>query len=318
VFAETIDHLRPTAGEIGKAFRIDDALGRYNVFVKNCFPRHLMLDGLKIVVDAANGAGYRVAPEVLEELGARVTTLACEPDGENINRECGATHLDGLQAKVRATGADVGVALDGDADRCLLVDANGEIVDGDQVLAIAARELRRTGTLKHDTVVATVMSNLGLEVALREMNVALRRTPVGDRYVVEEMVRGGFNLGGEQSGHVVFLDHNTTGDGLITALAILAVVVETGRPLAELARVMTRYPQVLINVPIKERRDVNGDGPVKAAIADVEHTLGDRGRVLVRPSGTEPLIRVMVEGERQAEVQRHAEAIAAAIRESAA
>jgi phosphoglucosamine mutase len=318
VFAETIDHLRPTAGEIGKAFRIDDALGRYNVFVKNCFPRHLTLDGLKIVVDAANGAGYRVAPEVLEELGARVTTLACEPDGENINRECGATHLDGLQAKVRARGADVGVALDGDADRCLLVDANGEIVDGDQVLAIAARELRRTGTLKHDTVVATVMSNLGLEVALREMNVALRRTPVGDRYVVEEMVRGGFNLGGEQSGHVVFLDHNTTGDGLITALAILAVVVETGRPLAELARVMTRYPQVLINVPIKERRDVNGDGPVKAAIADVEHTLGDRGRVLVRPSGTEPLIRVMVEGERQAEVQRHAEAIAAAIRESAA
>ncbi|MEW6271440.1 MAG: phosphoglucosamine mutase [Thermodesulfobacteriota bacterium] len=318
VFAETIDDLRPTASEIGKAFRIDDALGRYNVFVKNCFPRHLTLDGLKIVVDAANGAGYRVAPEVLEELGARVTTLACEPDGENINRECGATHPDGLQRKVREVGAHVGVALDGDADRCLLVDEKGELVDGDQVLGIAARELHQSGTLKQDTVVATVMSNLGLEVALREMGVALRRTPVGDRYVVEEMVRGGYNLGGEQSGHVVFLDHNTTGDGLITALAILAIVVESGRPLSELARVMTRYPQVLINVPIKERRDVNGDRAVEAAIADVEHTLGDRGRVLVRPSGTEPLIRVMVEGERQSDVQRHAEAIAAAIRESAA
>jgi len=318
VFAETIDHLRPTASEIGKAFRIDDALGRYNVFVKNCFPRHLTLDGMKIVVDAANGAGYRVGPEVLEELGARVTTLGCEPDGENINRECGATHPAGLQAKVRASGAHVGVALDGDADRCLLVDENGDLVDGDQVLGIAARELARTGALKQNTVVATVMSNLGLEVALREMNVGLRRTPVGDRYVVEEMVRGGYNLGGEQSGHVLFLDHNTTGDGLITALAILAIVVESGRPLSELARVMTRYPQVLINVPIKQRRDVNGDGRVKAAIADVEHTLGDRGRVLVRPSGTEPLIRVMVEGERQTEVQRHAEAIAAAIRETAA
>ncbi|HEY8515763.1 MAG TPA: phosphoglucosamine mutase [Candidatus Binatia bacterium] len=318
VFADKIDHLRPTAGEIGKAFRIDDANGRYNVFVKNSFPRQLTLDGMHIVIDAANGAGYRVAPEVLEELGARVTTLACEPDGENINRDCGATHPEGLQAKVREVGADVGIALDGDADRCVLVDEKGQVVDGDQVLGIAARELQRAGALKQDTVVATVMSNLGLEVALREMGISLRRTPVGDRYVVEEMVRGGYNLGGEQSGHVVFLDHNTTGDGLITALAILAIVVQSGRPLSELAQVMTRYPQVLINVPIKVRRDVNGDGPVKAAIADVERALGNRGRVLVRPSGTEPLIRVMVEGERESDVRRHAEAIAAAIRESAA
>lgn len=318
VFAETIDHLRPTAGEIGKAFRIDDANGRYNVFVKNCFPRHLTLDGMRIVVDAANGAGYRVAPEVLEELGARVTTLACEPDGENINRECGATHPEALQQKVRATGAHVGVALDGDADRCLLVDEKGELVDGDQVLGIAARELKRAGSLANDTVVATVMSNLGLEVALREMGIGLKRTPVGDRYVVEEMVRGGFNLGGEQSGHVLFLDHNTTGDGLITALAILAIVAETGRPLSELARVMSRYPQVLINVPIRERRDLSGEARVAGAVAEVEGALGDRGRVLVRPSGTEALMRVMVEGEHEADVHRHAEAIAAIIREVAA
>ena len=317
VFADSIDHLRPTASEIGKAFRIDDALGRYNVFAKNCFPRHLTLDGLRIVVDAANGAGYRVAPEVLEELGARVDTIACEPDGENINRDCGATHPEHLQAKVREVGADVGVALDGDADRCILVDEKGELVDGDQVLGIAARELKRGGQLAKDTVVATVMSNLGLEVALREMGIALRRTPVGDRYVVEEMVRGGFNLGGEQSGHVLFLDHNTTGDGLITALAILAIVAETKRPLSELANVMTRYPQLLINVPIRERRDLSGEPRVAAAVRDVERTLGDRGRVLVRPSGTEALMRVMVEGEREADVRRHAEAIAQVIREVA-
>ena len=318
VFAETIDHLRPTAGEVGKAFRIDDANGRYNVFVKNSFPRHLTLDGMRIVVDAANGAGYRVAPEVLEELGARVTTLACEPDGQNINRDCGATHPEGLQEKVRATGAQVGIALDGDADRCILVDENGELVDGDQVLGIAARDLKRNGALAKDTVVATVMSNLGLEVALRELGIALLRTPVGDRYVVEEMVRGGYNLGGEQSGHVLFLDHNTTGDGLITALAVLAIVAETQRPLSELARVMSRYPQVLINVPIRERRDLSGEKRVASAVADVERTLGDRGRVLVRPSGTEALMRVMVEGEREADVKRHAEAIAAVIREVAA
>jgi phosphoglucosamine mutase len=317
VFADSIDHLRPTASEIGKAFRIDDALGRYNVFVKNSFPKHLTLDGMRIVVDAANGAGYRVAPEVLEELGARVDTIACNPDGENINRECGATHPEGLQTFVREIGADVGVALDGDADRCLLVDEKGQLVDGDQVLGIAARELKRGGQLAKDTVVATVMSNLGLEVALREIGIALRRTPVGDRYVVEEMVRGGFNLGGEQSGHVLFLDHNTTGDGLVTALAILGMLAETGRPLSELARVMTRYPQLLINVPTRERRDLSGEVRVAAAIAEVESALGDRGRVLVRPSGTEALMRVMVEGERESDVKRHAEAIAQVIREVA-
>ncbi len=314
VFAETIDHLRPTAGEIGKAFRIDDANGRYNVFVKNCFPRHLTLDGMKIVVDAANGAGYRVAPEVLEELGARVTTLACEPDGENINRDCGATHPEHLQAKVRELGADVGVALDGDADRCLLVDENGALVDGDQVLGIAARELQRAGGLANDTVVATVMSNLGLEVALRELGIALKRTPVGDRYVVEEMVRGGFNLGGEQSGHVLFLDHTTTGDGLITALAILGVMRARNQPLSTLARVMQKFPQVLINIPVREKRDLDEIESVRTAVQRCEQALGGRGRVYIRYSGTEALARVMVEGQELAQVERHANDIADAVR----
>ncbi len=314
VFADSIDHLRPTAGEIGKAFRIDDALGRYNVFAKGTFPRQLTLDGIRIAIDAANGAGYRVAPEVLEELGADVTAIGCEPDGENINHDCGALHPGRLQQTVREVGAQVGIALDGDADRCLLVDERGDLVDGDQVLAIAARELLRTGGLAQRTLVATVMSNLGLEVALRELGCQMLRTPVGDRYVVEEMLRGGYNLGGEQSGHVIFLDHNTTGDGLITALAILAILVETGRPLSELASLMTRFPQVLVNVRVQRPRDFTADRCVARAIEEVGHQLGARGRVLVRPSGTEPLIRVMVEGEREGEVRELAEAIADSIR----
>jgi phosphoglucosamine mutase len=314
VFAGSIDHLRPTAGEVGKAFRIDDALGRYNVFVKNTFPRHLTLDGVKIVIDCANGAGYRVAPEVLEELGARVIAIGCDPDGENINRACGALYPGALQERVRAEDADLGFALDGDADRCILVDERGELVDGDAMLAIAARELLQSGALKQNTVVATVMSNLGLEVALREMGGELVRTPVGDRYVVEEMLRSGYNLGGEQSGHVIFLDHNTTGDGLVSALAILSILVERGQPLSQLASAMTRFPQVLINVPMRRRRDVTADQRVVGVITEVEGILGRRGRVLVRASGTEALMRVMVEGERENEVRAHAEAIAAAIR----
>ena len=316
VFADSIDHLRPTAGEIGKAFRIDDALGRYNVFVKNSFPKHLTLDGLKVVIDCANGAGYRVAPEVLEELGAKVIAIGVAPDGENINRGCGAMHPEQLQERVKAEKADLGFALDGDADRCLMVDERGELIDGDHVLAIAARELLASSSLRHNTVVATVMSNLGLELALRELGAELVRTPVGDRYVVEEMLRGGYNLGGEQSGHVIFLDHNTTGDGLITALAILAIAVERQEPLSALARTMERLPQVLVNVRTQERRDIKADRRVNGAIAEVEQALGRRGRVLVRPSGTEPLMRVMVEGEDESEVRRHAESIAAAIRES--
>ena len=316
VFEDTIDHLRPTAEAIGKAFRIEDALGRYNVFAKNSFPRHRTLDGLRIVVDCANGAGYRVAPEVLEELGATVIPMGNTPNGENINDGCGALHPEGLMARVQEEQADIGIALDGDADRCLLVDEKGQLVDGDQVLAIAAAAWQDAGRLANGTVVATVMSNLGLEVLLRERGVQLLRTPVGDRYVVEEMVRGKHVLGGEQSGHVIFLDHNTTGDGLVTALGILAILVDTGRPLSELAGTMSRFPQVLVNVRVAERRDVTADPLVAAAIGDVESALGDRGRVLVRASGTEPLIRVMVEGESEDAVQQHADSIADAIRDS--
>ncbi|MEO2169476.1 MAG: phosphoglucosamine mutase [bacterium] len=316
VFEDTIDHLRPTAEAIGKAFRIDDALGRYNVFAKNSFPKHRTLDGLRIVVDSANGAGYKVAPEVLEELGATVIAIGSSPNGENINDGCGAMDPAALMARVKAEGADLGLALDGDADRCLLVDEKGVMVDGDQILAIAAHAWQEAGQLKNDTVVATVMSNLGLEVALKNIGVTLKRTPVGDRYVVEEMVRGDFVLGGEQSGHVIFLDHNTTGDGLVTALGILSIMVESGRTLSDLAGTMSRFPQVLVNVRVQERRDVTTDALVASATADAESVLGDRGRVLVRASGTEPLIRVMVEGEEEVAVQRHADAIAGAIRDS--
>ncbi len=312
-----IDDLRPTAEEIGKAYRIDDALGRYNVFAKGCFPRHRTLDGMRIAIDAGHGAGYRVAPEVLEELGAHVFAIGCEPNGENINDGCGALHPGGLQALVREKGAAIGIALDGDAERCLLVDEDGELVAGDEILAIAAREMKRAGLLRNATVVATVMSNLGLQIALRRQGVELRRTPVGDRYVVEEMVRGDYALGGEQSGHILFLDHNTTGDGLITALAVLAIMVEHGRPLSELRReAMTRYPQVLVNVRVAERRDVMADPRVAPLVGEIERTLGERGRILVRASGTEPLIRVMVEGEDEATVRGHAESVAAAIRET--
>jgi len=311
VLSDAIDGLRPTATGIGKAFRIDDAVGRYNVFVKSTFPRHLTLDGLRIVIDCGHGAGYKVGPEVLQELGAQVVALGVDPDGQNINQDCGALHPEGLQAAVRHHGAHVGVALDGDADRAMFVDEQGTVVDGDEVMAILAAELHARGALREGTLVATVMSNPGLYVAMKERGIRIATTPVGDRYVVEEMVRGGFNLGGEQSGHIVFLDHNTTGDGLITALALLAMLVEKGRPLSELRRVMRRFPQVLLNVPVTAKPDVATVPAVHDAVRAAEATLGERGRVLVRYSGTELLLRVMAEGEHEGEIRRLAEHIAA-------
>ncbi len=316
VLSDSIDDLRPTATEIGKAFRIDDAVGRYNVFAKGTFPRNLTLDGLTIALDCGHGAGYKVAPEVLEELGARVVALGVDPDGENINADVGALHPGNLQAAVRASGAQVGIALDGDADRCILVDEQGDVVDGDEVMALLATQLHGRGELQRDTLVATVMSNLGLHVAMREHGIRVVTTPVGDRYVVEEMVRSGYNLGGEQSGHVVFLDHNTTGDGLITALSVLARVVEDGRPLSELRRVMRRFPQVLVNLRVREKRDLATIPAVSAAIGHAERELGERGRVLVRYSGTEALLRVMIEGEREPHIKQLADAIAHAARDA--
>ena len=315
VLGNGTDGLRPTADEVGKAFHVDDALGRYNVFLKNTFPRQSTLDGMKVVVDCANGAAYRVGPEVFAELGADVVAMADEPDGTNINRDCGALHPEGLAARVRAVGAHIGVALDGDADRVILVDELGAVIDGDEVLAMLGIELHRVGRLPNAQVVATVMSNLGLDLALRANGIALSRVQVGDRFVVEEMVRGGHQLGGEQSGHIVFLEHGTTGDGLVTALAVLALMVESGRPLSQLRSVMQRLPQRLVNVRVRERRELTALPGVQRVIDRVSHDLGDRGRVLVRYSGTEPLVRVMVEGEQIAQVERYCEEIAAALRE---
>ncbi len=309
-----IDHLRPTATAIGKAFRVDDAEGRYNVFVKTNFPRQLTLDGIKVVVDCANGAAYKVAPEVLRELGADVIAVGIEPNGENINLNCGALYPQHVQRLVREHGAQFGVALDGDADRAILVDETGEIVDGDTIMAIAAEEMLRHGTLQQQTVVATVMSNLGLEVALRRMEARLVRTAVGDRYVVEEMLRNGYNLGGEQSGHVVFLDANTTGDGTITFLSMLSIMVQRQRPLSELKKIVQRYPQVLINVKVRERRDLMTVEPVAKVMKRVIDALGDRGRLLVRYSGTEPVVRVMVEGEDHSAVKLYGEEVADVVR----
>ncbi|MEZ4472142.1 MAG: phosphoglucosamine mutase [bacterium] len=309
-----LDAFRPTGTAIGRAFRIHDAAGRYAVFAKSAFPRELTLEGFKVVVDCGHGAGYKVAPEVLRELGAEVVPLGVAPDGTNINAGCGALHPEHMAAEVRARGAQVGVALDGDADRCILADEHGTVVDGDQVLAILGRHLHSTGRLAGGTVVATVMSNLGLDRALRDVGGRVVRVGVGDRYVVERMRADGLNLGGEQSGHVILLEHGTTGDGLVTALAVLGIMVRTGLPLSELAACMPRYPQVLENVEVRTRTPLAELPTVQAAIERAEARLADDGRVLVRYSGTQLLARVMVEGPEQGLIAQLAAEIGDALR----
>ena len=315
IFSGETEESRPTASEIGKAFRISDAVGRYNVFLKNCFPRHLTLEGLKIVVDCGHGAAYRVVPEVLSELGAEVLPIGVQPDGENINRRCGALYPETVREVLLHESADFAVALDGDADRAVFVDETGEILDGDQVLAISALDMQRKGTLKGRGVVATVMSNLGLELAMRKAGLDVARTQVGDRYVVEKMLADNYNLGGEQSGHILFLDHNTTGDGAITCLQMLSLMVEQRKRLSELKAVMTRLPQVLLNVSVKEKKGFSEMPKVAKKISQVESALGDRGRLLVRYSGTELLARIMLEGEEEKKIRAMAEDIAAEIRQ---
>ena len=305
---------RPTASEIGKAFRLADAVGRYNVFLKNSFPRHLTLEGLKIVVDCGHGAAYKVVPEVLSELGAEVLPIGVQPDGENINRRCGALYPETARELLLHERADFGVALDGDADRAMFIDETGEILDGDQVLAICALDMQHKGTLKSSGVVATVMSNLGLELAMQKAGLEVVRTQVGDRYVVEKMLADNYNLGGEQSGHILFLDHNTTGDGAITCLQILSLMVEKRKRLSELKSVMTRLPQVLLNVTVKEKKDFSQMPKVARKMSQVERALGDRGRLLVRYSGTELLARIMLEGEEEKRIRAMAEEIADEIR----
>ena len=287
---------KPPASEIGRARRIDDAQGRYIVYLKNTFPRDLTLEGLKIVIDCAHGAAYRVAPTVFEELGAEVVLTGDRPNGKNINRDCGALFPEQMASVAREQRANAGFALDGDADRIILADEKGEILDGDQMMAICAKHYIERNKLKDNTVVATIMSNLGFEVALRGLGANLIRTPVGDRYVVEQMRQNGYNLGGEQSGHMIFLDHGTTGDGILSALQVLAVMLREGRPLSELKKIMEQYPQKLVNVPVGAKKPLDQVPEIMNLQRAMEQKLGEEGRMVIRPSGTEPVIRVMVEG----------------------
>ncbi|HEY4015951.1 MAG TPA: phosphoglucosamine mutase [Polyangiaceae bacterium] len=288
---------RATGPDIGRAEKLEDARGRYVVFLKQTFPRDLSLDGVRVVVDAAHGAAYRVAPLVLQELGAHVTAVGVRPNGVNINKDAGALHPDHVRGEVIKRGAAIGIALDGDADRVIVVDEKGAIVDGDHILAMCAARMTAEKTLMKNTVVATVMSNLGLELAVTRIGGKLLRTQVGDRYVVEAMRSGGYNLGGEQSGHLVFLDHASTGDGMLAALQVLALMLRAGRPLSELAHgSMQRVPQVLESVTLPGRRPLEEMRRLAKLTAKVEKALGTDGRVLVRWSGTEPKLRVMLEG----------------------
>jgi phosphoglucosamine mutase len=310
---------RSTGPGIGRAEKLEDARGRYVVFLKQTFPRDLSLEGVRIVVDAAHGAAYRVAPLVLQELGALVTSIGVKPNGVNINRDAGALHPENVRAEVIKRGAAAGIALDGDADRVILVDERGAIIDGDQMLAMCAAGMKREATLREATVVATVMSNLGLELALNGFGAKLLRTQVGDRYVVEAMRAGGYNLGGEQSGHLIFLDHATTGDGMLGALQVLALMLRTGKPLSELAEAsMERVPQVLENVTLPQRHPLEAMRRLSDASAKITKTLGARGRVLIRWSGTEPKLRIMLEGPHADRIRAWAKELAEAAKLDAA
>ncbi len=306
IFSDHLDSLRPTAGAIGKAHRIEDAVGRYVVFLKNTFPNDLTLDGLRIALDCANGAAYRVAPTVFEELGAEVIPAGIEPDGQNINALCGSLHPEVVTRLVLTEKADIGIALDGDADRIVFVDRYGKQVDGDHILAICGLQMLSEARLKKRTVVTTMMSNMGLEQAIRRAGGKVVRTQVGDRYVVEEMVRGKYNLGGEPSGHTVFLDYNTTCDGILTALQVLAIMQRKEKPLDELAKVMQPLPQVLYNVEVREKKALSEIPEIDHKIREIEQILKDSGRLLIRYSGTEPLLRIMVEGEDEKKIHEMA------------
>jgi phosphoglucosamine mutase len=307
---------RPTGAEVGRVSDNGGSAERYVRHLLSTLPNRL--DGLRVVVDCAHGAAATVAPEALRRAGAEVIAIGAEPTGLNINDGYGSTHLNRLRAAVPAHGADAGIALDGDADRCLAVDSAGVEVDGDQIMAVLALAMREAGTLAHDTLVATVMSNLGLRIAMRREGIRLVQTAVGDRYVLEAMKAGGFSLGGEQSGHVLLLDHATTGDGLLTGLHLLARTAAAGKPLTEMAAVVTRFPQVLVNVQGVDKSRLDTCAEVLAEVAAVEASLGESGRVLLRPSGTEPLVRVMVEAGTEAAARAAAERLAGVVQKSLA
>jgi phosphoglucosamine mutase len=314
VISGSIDSLRPTAAEIGKAFRIDDAEGRYIEFVKQSLPKGFDLEGLKVVVDCAHGAAYKVAPDIYRELGAQVTVLGDNPDGTNINRECGAVHPAVLQETVKARGAALGVAHDGDADRAVFIAEDGGVVNGDQILGALALDLKDRERLARKTVVTTVMSNAGLEQAMTRAGIKLVRTAVGDRYILERMLHEDYNFGGEQSGHIIFLDHNTTGDGLISALQVMGMMRRAGKPLSELAKCVRLLPQILVNVRVRERKDLSKVAPFQEALRAHEAAMNGCGRILVRYSGTEPLVRIQVEAEDSAMVQDIAHHLADVLR----
>ncbi len=309
----SLDADNPRGIEVGRVHRIDDALGRYIVFLKSTFPKNISLEGIKIVLDCANGAAYRVAPTVFEELGATVIPIGVAPNGSNINKDCGSLYPEKMCELVRQNGAHIGVALDGDADRVIFADEHGAVVDGDQIMGLIAFDLIDKGLLAKNTLVATVMSNMGLEVALRSKGIKLVRTDVGDRYVVDRMKADGYTFGGEQSGHLIFLDYTASGDGILTALQTLRVMTESGKRLSELAAPIERYPQLLKNVDVNNKPPLDDIPSIKAAIRDAELKLGDQGRLLVRHSGTQMMCRVMAEGPNEKKVMEVVENVADAI-----
>ena len=303
--------------DIGRARRIEDAIGRYNFAVKASLPEHIRLDGLHIALDCAHGAAYKVAPQAIWELGAKVSTIGVNPDGRNINDHCGSTHPAALQELVLASGADIGIALDGDADRLIIVDEKGKVIDGDQIMALIATQMSRNGLLTGDGICATIMSNLGLERYLASQNLDLHRAKVGDRYVLELMRAKGLNVGGEQSGHMIMLDHATTGDGTIAALQVIAALVDCGKPASELLNMFEPVPQLLKNVRFSGGKPLD-DTKVQAVIAEAEAELSGKGRLVIRPSGTEPVIRVMAEGDDGQQVERVVDRICDAVQVAAA
>ncbi len=316
VFSGEIENIRPTATKIGKAFRIDDALGRYVEFAKRSFPRELTLESLKIAVDCANGAAYKSTPCILRELGAQLTVFHNAPNGTNINADCGSTHPEQIAKAVKEIGAHVGITHDGDADRALLCDENGEPVDGDEIMAIAALDFLKRKKLTNDTLVATIMSNFGLDETLAAHGGKVLRTKVGDRYVIEAMMRDDLNVGGEQSGHMIFRDFATTGDGIVSALQVLRIMIETGKPLSELKKALKKYPQAQRNLKVKEKPPLESLKDVQMLLSDAEKELNGKGRVLLRYSGTEPKIRLLIEGRDEGLINGQADRIAGAITEA--
>ena len=313
VGSSEVDKIRPTGQGVGKARRMETAVGRYMEFAKSSFPRGMTLDGLRIVVDCANGAAYKVGPGVLQELGAQVIELGVNPNGTNINDGFGALYPEKMRVEVIKTQADIGIAFDGDADRVIFSDENGNEIDGDHIMGMVALQAMEDGVLSKNTLVTTVMSNLGLDIAMRKYGIDLVKTPVGDRYVVEEMKQHGYNVGGEQSGHLVFLDHNTTGDGLISALQVLAILKRRELRFSKLTSVVKKLPQVIHNVKIREKRPLDSMKEVTKTIADIESKLQDTGRVLIRYSGTENVVRVMLEGEDERKINEWSQEICAQI-----